>query len=86
MSAGAISLVLLSIFSIIYGLSGIHISNSSGATDYKWEPYQFKSTMIEGFACMKLDEYGFNNPNCSFITPVDVLIMGSSHMEAVNIP
>ena len=86
LAAGVIALVLLSLFSLVYGFSGIHVSNTSGATDYKWEPYQYKSTMTEGFAWIKLDEHGFNNPKGSYIAPVDVLIMGSSHMEAVNIP
>ncbi len=74
---------LLSLFVLFYGYTGIHISNASGATDYKWTPHQLKSTMTEGFAWLWMDEDGFNNPEKPEI--VDILIMGSSHMEAVNI-
>ena len=82
--AGVISLGILSLFVLVYDYSGIHISNPSGATDYKWNPYQFKTTMSEGFSWLRLDEDGFNNR--SVPGTVDVLIMGSSHMEAINVP
>ena len=60
-SAGLIALVFLSWFTIVYCNSGIHVTNSSGATDYKWEPNQLKSTMSEGFAWLHMDKNGFNN-------------------------
>lgn len=83
-SAGLIALVFLSWFTIVYCNSGIHVTNSSGATDYKWEPNQLKSTMSEGFAWLHMDKNGFNN---SFPPQGDIcnLLMGSSHMEAVNV-
>ncbi len=82
--ACALSLIIISLFVLVYGYTGVHIENDSGATDYKWMPNQYKATMTEGFAWMKFDSEGFNNTNG--ILPVDVLIMGSSHMEAVNLP
>lgn len=75
--------IILSIFCIVYCYSGIHITNKTGATDYKWETNQFKSIMTEGHAWMFLDEDGFNNTN--LYDNVDILLMGSSHMEAINI-
>lgn len=38
LAAGIISLVILSAFCFVYDYSGVHISNPSGSTDYKWEP------------------------------------------------
>ena len=85
-AAGICSLTILCGFTIIYSFSGIHITNPSGATDYKWTPNQLKTTMDEGFAWMKMDSFGFNNPEKDISKSADILLMGSSHMEAVNIP
>lgn len=83
--AGSVSLLLLSLFCLVYLNTGIHIRNETGATDYKWESRQRKASMTEGFAWLRMDEDGFNN---SFPPQkdVDILLMGSSHMEAVNVP
>ena len=83
--AGLVALYILSAFLLVYGYSGIHISNPSGATDYKWMPYQLKTTMSEGFAWMRFDEYGFNNPDSAYSNSIDVLLMGSSHLEGVHV-
>jgi hypothetical protein len=80
-----LSLIIISLFVLVYGYTGVHIENATGATDYKWMPNQYKATMTEGFAWMKFDSEGFNNIT-SIVSPVDVLLMGSSHMEAVNLP
>lgn len=82
--AAIISLGILSVFCMVYSNSGIHIQNDTGATDYKWESNQYKASMTEGFAWMTMDENGFNNayPQKG---DVDILLMGSSHMEAVNV-
>lgn len=82
--SGVISILILSVFCFFYSYSGIHIVNDTFATDYKWQSNQFKSNMTEGFAWIKLDKYGFNNIN-SHIDDIDILLMGSSHMEAVQI-
>ena len=84
--AGGLALAILSIFVLFYGYTGVHIANPDGATDYKWEPNQLSTTMKEGFAWKRMDENGFNN-SCSIDRGrgVDVLLMGSSHMEGANI-
>lgn len=85
--AAIVSMVILSIFTTIYSNSGVHITNETGATDYKWESRQFKATMNEGFAWMRMNSDGFNNmSNIVDVGNVDILLMGSSHMEAVNVP
>ena len=78
-----IALCILSVFVLFYDYSGIHISNSSGSTDYKWQSMQYKANMREGYSWLLMDRNGFNN--ISVPENIDVLIMGSSHMEAVNV-
>ena len=81
--AGIISLFFLSLFVLVFCNTGIHVNNPAGYTDYRWIPNQKKSTMIEGYSWLRMDNNGFNN---SFIPDqIDILILGSSHMEAVNV-
>lgn len=84
-ASGIVSLVLLSAFCVVFSFSGVHVANPSGATDYKWQSRQWKSTMTEGFSWMKMDGRGFNNPDGVSAENPECLIMGSSHMEAVNV-
>ena len=83
-----ISLALLSAFCLVFNYTGCHISNPSGSTDYKWESRQFFSTMKEGLSWFRFDKNGFNNTDDTPFDekPVDILLMGSSHMEGVNLP
>lgn len=86
MIAVATSLFLLSIFVLFYSCSGIHIENKSLATDYIWESNQLKTNMVEGFSFMRMDEDGLNNAESfSDNKDVDILLMGSSQMEGVNV-
>lgn len=82
--AGLFAVLILSLFVIVYKYSGTHIENKSGSTDYKWVPGQFRSTMVEGFAWNKVDDNGFNNAYPKG-DGIDVLLMGSSHMEGFNV-
>ncbi|MGN0443399.1 MAG: hypothetical protein ACI4F5_02130 [Acutalibacteraceae bacterium] len=82
--AGLSSVVILSLFVVIYRYEGIHIRNLDGSTDYKWEPGQLKTQMVEGFSFLRMDSFGFNNAESVDTTP-DILLMGSSHMEALEL-
>lgn len=82
--AGICSIAILSLFCVIYSYDGIHISSHTGATDYVWESGQFKSTMKEGLAWLKMDQNGYNNIKDYSDSP-DILLMGSSHMEALQV-
>lgn len=86
--AGIVSLFILSLFSMVYCFSGVHIRNESGSTDYKWESGQRKANMTEGFSWLKMDANGFNNDKVWDKTTrgIDILIIGSSHMEATEVP
>lgn len=84
-AAGVLSLLLLSAFNYIYNFTGIHIVNPSGATDYTWLPNQYKANMTEGFAWLHMDANGFNNAYVPAEDEINILLMGSSHMEAVGV-
>lgn len=84
--SGCITLFLLSGVTNIYNYTGVHIANPDRTTDYTWEPNQLKSNMTEGFARFRMDSCGFNNTESSQKERVDILLMGSSHMEAVQVP
>ncbi len=79
------SIIILSVFLLVYNFSGVHVKNDQYTTDYKWESYQLKTTMSEGFSWLKMDSNGFNNTSNDDCN-IALLLMGSSHMEAVNIP
>lgn len=83
-TAGVFSLIILSAFCFVYDFSGVHISNPSGSTDYKWESGQWKADMLEGMAWFRMDDNGFNNVDAED-GDLDILLMGSSHMEAVQV-
>lgn len=82
--SGLITLIVLSVISFVYSYTGIHITNADGSTDYVWQKNQIMLNMKEGFAFIRMDENGFNNP----LVPengIDILLMGSSHMEAYQV-
>ncbi|MBQ9887186.1 MAG: hypothetical protein IJM37_10080 [Lachnospiraceae bacterium] len=83
-AAGILAVIVLSGFVYFYRCEGIHIDNSTGATDYKWEPGQWKAQMTEGFSWLRMNNEGFNN-EIDRQDKTDVLIMGSSHIEACNV-
>lgn len=83
--ACTVAFALVSGGCLLYYNLPVHYSNSSGATDYKWETYKFYSRGTEGFALGKTNNDGFNNKDDYTGQQVDVLFMGSSHGEAFNV-
>ncbi len=79
--AGIAAFILLNLFCLFYANIGVHTTNSTGATDYIWEPNGFFSRLTEGITYGRLDSQGFNN-SYPAEDEVDILLMGSSHMEA----
>lgn len=84
MSAIVLSILLLNIITFFYRYTGVHITNHSHSTDFKWESYQYCMNMKEGYAWIRMDEKGFNNSFPRKKDKVDYLLMGSSHMEAIQ--
>ena len=84
--AGLFALALLCLFCAFYYNVPVHYTNESGATEYKWEAKRFYSKGTEGFALGRTNNDGFNN--LRDYTPgerIDILLMGSSHMEGFNV-
>lgn len=75
--------IILTVFSFAYKSEGANISNPHGGTDYVWEPNQRVINTEEGFATMEMDENGYNNK--SVPDSIDILLMGSSHMEGLQV-
>ena len=84
--AGLLAFLLLSGFCLFYSNAPVHYANPTGATEYRWQQNHFYSRWTEGFAMGRTNNDGFNN--LADYTPgetVDILLMGSSHMEAFNV-
>ena len=81
--AGITAIIILSAFCYAYNHNGLRIRSESGATDYHWEPNSLISTMKEGFSWIMTDANGYNN--AAIPEQIDVLVMGSSHMEAMEV-
>lgn len=81
--AGFTAIIILSFVFCFYSLLPIHLANTKGNTDYIWPANSFWFIASEGIAFGRFDGNGFNN--IQVIDDPDVLILGSSHMEAVNL-
>ena len=80
--AGLAAFTLLCLFCTLWYKVPVHFPNEDGATEYKYEPNTFYCRGTEGFAMGRTNSDGFpelldHAPG----DPVDVLLMGSSHLE-----
>ena len=84
--AGCIALALLCGFCFFWYNVPVHYDNPTGATEYFWEKNQFYSKATEGFAWGRTNNEGHNNlKDYHEGDNVDILLMGSSHMEGFNV-
>ena len=84
--AAFLAFCILNVFCIPYYNLPIHAINTEDTADYKWEAKGFYSRGNEGFAWGVINNDGFaNNFDYTPGMPLDVLVMGSSHMEAFNV-
>lgn len=81
--SGLLALSILNVIIYFYYSMPSHIGNQQKTTDYIWQPNSHWIKMTEGVAWGKMDELGFNN-KLVYENP-EVLILGSSHMEATNV-
>lgn len=81
--AGVVALVILSAILCLYSLTPVHIENTAGNTDYVWPANARWVKMTEGISFGKYDANGFNNK--TVVENPDIIILGSSHMEATNV-
>ena len=83
LAAWVVATILLSLIFVFYYIRPVHIDNARGDTDYVWPSYSYWVTLTEGVSVGHFDSLGFNN--ASVINNPDVLVLGSSHMEATNV-
>jgi hypothetical protein len=84
--AGITAFLFLNIFCFVYYNLPVHVTTKTGVTDYSWETHAYYSKMTEGFGHGKMNNEGFNNIRDYLSQPIDILLMGSSHMEGLNVP
>jgi len=84
--AGITAFALLCLATAFYFNTPVHYTNPDGATEYKYEPgLWFHGT--EGFGYGRVNNDGFNNlEDYTAGDKIDVLLMGSSHMEGFCVP
>ena len=83
--AAIISFVVLNGFSFVYYNSPPRVDDDSGSVDYKWPANSFYSRGTEGIAWGKVNNDGFNNLiDYDDGLDIDILLMGSSHLEGFN--
>ena len=76
-------ILLLDAFCMFWYNPTGYVDSEHGATDLVREQGAFTSRMTEGIAWMEMDENGYNN--VSVPEEISVLMMGSSHTEALNV-
>lgn len=84
--SGVISLVILSLFAMVYYNPPVADVQLDKTTNNKFIPNKNWSYMLEGFGWGKTDESGYNNGYSSDISNPDVVVVGSSHIEALQVP
>lgn len=84
-SAMLIAFIILNAFCILYYNLPAHRSSKTHSTDHIWQEEKFYSRGTEGFASGVIDANGFNNLQTYEKGNIDLLMMGSSHVEAFNV-
>lgn len=84
--SGVIAFTILTGFCTLYYNVPVHDDTIDGVTDYSWEPNKFYSRATEGFAWGKTNNEGYLN-DFDYIENqnIDILVMGSSYMEAYQV-
>ena len=84
--SGVLAFAILTAFCLLYYNVPVHASTADGATDYAWEKNKFYSRATEGFAWGETNNEGYANLyDYREGMDVDILFLGSSHMEAFNV-
>lgn len=84
--SGCIAFVVMTLFCFFYYNVPVHSPNENGSTDYRWTPDAFYCRATEGFAFGMTNNEGLlNAEDFTENSKIDILLMGSSHMEAYNV-
>lgn len=82
-SAGILAVLVCSLVCMGYQHGRILIDSPTGASDVVSVPNSLRTNMSEGFAWFRMDANGYNNVKAYH--DVDVLVMGGSHVQGVQI-
>lgn len=86
LSAGLVAGIILTAFCFLYYNVPVHVKCEDKTTDYVWEKNKFYSRGTEGFAMGKTNNEGYmNRYDYNKSNNIEVLIIGSSHMEAYQV-
>lgn len=85
-TAGIISLILLSLFSLVYYNPPLATVQPEQITNYKFVEDSRWSYMLEGFGYGKTDVLGYNSAYYDNGSKPDIVCIGSSHLEALQVP
>ena len=83
LGAGITAAAILCVFSFFYYRTPMCVASTLGNTDYVWPANSSWSQMVEGISHGKFDAWGFHNPQVT--ENPDILLLGSSHMEATYV-
>jgi hypothetical protein len=83
--AGITAFLFLNVFCLVYYNIPGHISTEKGATDYVYPAFAHYSQLVEGFGYGKMNNEGYNNKDDYRSQKIDILLMGSSHIEGMNV-
>lgn len=82
-----VAFIVLGIFCLIYYNVPVHYNNPDGSTDYIWDSNYLYARMTEGIGYGKTNNEGLMNEfDYKEGMNIDVLVMGSSHIENQYIP
>lgn len=81
-----LAFLVLTLLSFFYCKTPVSKETPGESTDYKWYPNSFYCRGTEGFAWGKTNNEGYLNPfDYDEEMPLDILVMGSSHMEGYQV-
>jgi hypothetical protein len=83
--AACTAFIVLNLFCLVYYKVPGHISSKSGATDYVYPSKEYYSQMAAGYGYGRMNNEGFNNLDDYHSQTIDILLMGSSHIEGLNV-
>ena len=84
-SAALVAFIILNALCVFYYNIPAHCVSKTHSTNHIWQQGKFYSRATEGFASGVIDANGFNNLQTYEKGEIDLLMMGSSHMEAFNV-
>ena len=84
--SGVIACAVLSVFALVYYNPPVAITQGENITNFKYVPNKNWSYMLEGFGYGTTDDCGYNNAYNKDSESPDIVFMGSSQMEALQVP